>query len=172
MSAAAAAMRLLRPLLAAAAIALAASPGWTAAPRNAPAWNQLGAEQQRILAPLQQDWETLDTVRKQKWIGVAKRYPTMTPTQQKRVQRRMEAWVKLTPEQRRQARDSYRNLSKLSPEKKQDLKKQWAEYQQLSPQERRNLDAVDGKVPARKARPQKPPADAAAQSRRTQPAPK
>jgi hypothetical protein len=42
-----------------------------------PAWAELTAEQQKILAPLKADWESLPTERKRKWIGIAKRYPTL-----------------------------------------------------------------------------------------------
>ena len=38
-----------------------------------PAWAELNAEQQQILAPLKPDWETLEPERKRKWIGIAKR---------------------------------------------------------------------------------------------------
>jgi len=55
-----------------------------------PAWAELTAEQQMILAPLKADWESLETERRRKWIGVAKRYGKMTPQGQERVQRRMQ----------------------------------------------------------------------------------
>jgi len=111
------------------------------APRGKPTWAELTAEQQAILSPLKPDWETLDNDRRRKWIGIAKRYPKMTPTQQERVQKRMEAWVKLTVEQRRQARENYKRIAKVPPEKRAKLRQQWAEYQALSPQERQAAGA-------------------------------
>ena len=72
------------------------------------AWAELTAEQQKILAPLKADWESLEPERRRKWIGIAKRYPKMKAEEQERVQRRMQAWAKLTPEQRRQARETYK----------------------------------------------------------------
>ena len=66
-----------------------------------PAWAELTAEQQLILAPLKSDWDTLEVERRQKWIQIAKRYPRMKPLEQDRVQRRMQAWASLSPEQRR-----------------------------------------------------------------------
>lgn len=98
------------------------------APASRLAWGELTAEQQQILAPLKADWDSLEPERKRKWIGIAKRYPKMTPKGQERVQRRMQAWANLTPEQRRQARETYKRLAK-SPEKKKALRQQWAEYQ-------------------------------------------
>jgi hypothetical protein len=106
-----------------------------------PAWAELTAEQQQILAPLKADWESLGPERRRKWIGVAKRYPGMTKQSQERVQRRMQTWAKLTPEQRRQARETYKQIVKVPPEKRANLRQQWAEYQQLPEHERENLVA-------------------------------
>lgn len=175
MSTGPAAMRLLRPFILSVAILFAAAGAEAAAPpKKAPAWAELNAEQQRILAPLARDWDQLDNARKRKWVGVAGRYPTMSQTEQARVQRRMEAWAKLTPEQRRQARESYRNISKLPPEKKQDLKQQWAEYQSLAPEERRKLGTPppEPKAAERKRAVRKPATPNPAPSPQTQPSEK
>jgi hypothetical protein len=110
-----------------------------------PAWAELTAQQQEILAPLKADWESLEPERRRKWIGVAKRYPKMTPLGQERVQRRMQTWAKLTPEQRRQARETYKRIVKVPPEKRGKLREQWAEYQQLPPQERESLTSEPGR---------------------------
>jgi hypothetical protein len=117
----------------------AAKPAAQAKANARPAWAELTAEQQQILAPLKADWESLEPERRRKWIGVAKRYPKMTPLGQERVQRRMQVWAKLTPEQRRQARETYKQIVKVPPEKRGKLREQWAEYQQLPPQERESL---------------------------------
>src|SRR5207244_8207402 len=42
-----------------------------------PHWAELTAEQQRVLAPLKVDWESLDRDRKLTWVGIAKRYPKL-----------------------------------------------------------------------------------------------
>jgi hypothetical protein len=104
-----------------------------------PAWAELTAEQQQILAPLKADWDSLEPERRRKWIGVAKRYPSMTKRGQERVQRRMQVWAKLTPEQRRHARETYKQMAKVPPEKRGKLREQWAEYQQLPQEERDSL---------------------------------
>jgi len=109
--------------------------------RARPAWAELTAEQQMILAPLKADWESLETERRRKWIGVAKRYGKMTPQGQERVQRRMQTWAKLTPEQRRQARETYKQIVKAPPSKRDKLRQQWAEYQSLAPREREEITA-------------------------------
>ena len=126
---------------------LLASAGAASAPpaKNRPAWAELTAEQQMVLAPLKADWESLEVRNKRKWIGIAKRYPTLKPQEQERVQKRMQDWAKLTSAQRRQARETYKNIAKAPPEKRANLRQQWAEYQALPPNERQNL------VPPQKA---------------------
>jgi Protein of unknown function (DUF3106) len=119
--------------LAAALALLGSAAGAAAAPGKDRRWAELNAEQQRVLAPLSAEWDRLEPAQRVSWIGVAKRYPKMTPIGQKRVQTRMKKWVKLTPEQRKLARENYRRISKVPPAKRGDLKQQWDEYQSLPP---------------------------------------
>ncbi len=115
--------------------------------QNRPAWAELTAEQQMILAPLKADWESLAPDRRRKWIGIAKRYPGMKPEEQERVQRRMQAWAKLSPEQRRIARENYKRIAKQRAEKQQQLAERWAEYQALPPHERYSYVPPPGSPP-------------------------
>ena len=86
--------------------------------------------QQAVLAPLKEDWSTLDTTRRKKWVKVANGYPKLKPVAQKRLQARMQHWAKLTPEQRRVAREKYLAIKKMPPEKRAHVKSQWQQYQQ------------------------------------------
>lgn len=105
-----------------------------------PAWAELTADQQRVLAPLKPDWDALEPERRQKWVAIAKRYPKMKPEEQERVTRRMQAWAKLTPEQRRVARENYKRIAKVPREERnRNLRQEWAEYQALTPHERQGL---------------------------------
>jgi hypothetical protein len=105
-----------------------------------PAWAELTAEQQQVLAPLKADWDTLEPERRQKWLAIAKRYPKMNAEGKERVQKRMQAWARLTPEQRRQARENYKHLAKTPREQRdKKLREAWAEYQALPPSERQSL---------------------------------
>jgi hypothetical protein len=106
---------------------------------NRPAWAELTADQQMILAPLKDDWTSLAPERRRKWVGIAKRYPTMNAKEQERVQRRMQRWAALTPEQRAQARENYKRIAKQRAEKRQKLAERWAEYQALPPDQRDRL---------------------------------
>jgi len=118
-----------------------------------PAWAELTAEQQQVLAPLKADWDSLEPERRQKWIAIAKRYPRMKQVEQERVQRRMQAWARLSPEQRRQARENYKHLAKAPrPAPNKDLRQAWAEYQALSPYERQSLAPQTSTDPRRQKR--------------------
>ena len=96
-----------RALLAIAAIILAlALPASAAAPSlNTPNWVDLNPQQKVILAPLAGEWNRMEPYRRQKWLGIAKRFPTMTPDEQARVEERMQVWVKVSPDDRKAARD-------------------------------------------------------------------
>jgi hypothetical protein len=101
-----------------------------AAPK--PAWAELSASQQQVLAPLQREWEQLDTVRRKKWVSIADRYPTMKPAEQQRLQKRMQEWANLTPEERRAARERYQTLKKLTPQERKEVRQKWKEQQESS----------------------------------------
>ena len=70
------------------ALALCAAMVW-AAPALAQDWAQLTPDQQRILAPLRDEWANIEPARRQKWLEIARRYPSMAPAQQERLQTRM-----------------------------------------------------------------------------------
>ena len=109
----------------------------TAAPSTAviatppqPAWTALAPDQKQILSPLAGDWDKMENYRRKKWLGIAKRYPTMKPEEQQRIQERMREWAALPPEVRQEAREKFKEYNKLSPEAKAALRQRWQEYQQ------------------------------------------
>jgi hypothetical protein len=104
---------------------------------SGPQWAELNAEQQHILAPLKSDWENLGPQTRRKWIGITKRYATMKPVEQQRIQARMQRWANLSPQQRAQARENYKRMAKASAEKRRKLREQWAKYQASLPPEQR-----------------------------------
>lgn len=128
---------------------------FAAAPaKKNPAWVDLSPAQQQTLKPLAAEWDALDAPRRAKWLGIAKRYPSMSATEQKRVQERMAEWVNLTPDQRRAAREQYRKIGKLPPAKREVVSQHWEEYQQLPPEVKKTL-AAENKKKADKLEPRK-----------------
>lgn len=126
-------------------------PSTALAQRSSPAWSQLTPEQQRILAPIHGEWDKLDAPRKQKWIGVAQRYPRMTSSEQERLQRRMKEWAALSPEQRQAAREKYREFEQLPPEERQSMRAKWEKFQEAQAakeaEKRAAAEAADAVAP-------------------------
>ncbi len=104
-----------------------------------PQWTELTVEQKVILAPLSDNWDAMEYNRQKKWLGITRRFATMTPEEQRRIQSQMQEWAKLTPEQRRLARESFMTANKLPIEKKQELRQKWEEYSNLPEEEKERL---------------------------------
>ena len=133
-------------------IALSAFAATAAAEKKQPDWAQLTSEQQQILAPLEIDWKNFEDRKRKKWLLLAKRYPTMKPEEQQRLQTQMKDWAKLTPEQRRIARENYKKLAKQPPEKREVVKQKWQEDQTKKQAPSKSAPAASA-VPATPAAP-------------------
>jgi hypothetical protein len=101
-------------------------------------WSELTPAQRTALKPLERDWSTIDTDRKQKWVQIAGRMPSMPPAERERVQARMTEWTRLSPQQRGEARLAFEQAKQVSP---QDRHAQWEAYQALPAEQRRQLQA-------------------------------
>ena len=108
--------------------ASARRPGTAFRPPSASSWRRWRRE-----------WDKLDAQRKQKWLGIAQRYPKMSVEEQARVRQQMGTWAQLSPAERQAAREQYKSLRALPPEKKQEVRQQWEQYQSLPPEKRREL---------------------------------
>lgn len=107
-------------------------------PEQGPAWSALTPAQQTALAPLRQDWPTIDAGRKQKWLEVVQRFSALTPAERERVQERMAAWARMTPAERGRARLQFQESRTIPAQERQAL---WEAYQALPSEERRALAA-------------------------------
>ena len=133
------------------------------AAKHSGSWESLSPVQQRILAPLEEDWNYLSSERRQKWIQVANLYPKMKTVDQERLQSRMNDWAKLSQKDRRIARDNYLSSLRFPADEKASA---WQAYQQLSPEEKKKLAAKEDKkkkptaanAPALQTRPSAVPA--------------
>ena len=125
-------------------------------PLPQPSWAELNTEQKRVLAPLAGDWDKMDGFRRKKWLGIAQRYPSLSPDEQARMQRRMTEWAKLTPDERKRAREKYQSLQKASPEKKEAVKLKWEEYKELPESEKNRLTVEAARKPTPRPTPTKP----------------
>lgn len=120
-----------------------ATTGWAATPSPSliatppqPMWSELSVQQKIVLAPLSDDWDSLESYRQKKWLGIVARFSKIAPEEQHRIQEQMQEWGKLTPEERQLARENFKAANKLSTEDKQKFKKKWAEYVNLPDDEK------------------------------------
>lgn len=114
------------------------SPSLAATPPQ-PNWSELTVKQKIVLAPLSDDWDSLEYFRQKTWLGIAARFPSITPEEQRRIQGQMQEWGKLSSEQRQLARENYLSVIQLPLEKKRELKEKWKEYSSLPEEEREKL---------------------------------
>jgi len=156
-----------RRLLGAIALGLTlAGSVWATPPASAvigtppqPGWRELSVAQRTILAPLGNEWDSLENYRKKKWLLIIERFPKMSADEQRRVQDRMREWTRMTPEQRAQVRDSYKEFNQLPQDKRQALKEKWEAYSNLPPEEKERV-RQGGKLPTKPAA--NPPSDSPA----------
>ena len=108
-------------------------------PLSQPNWSELNPQQKQILAPLANDWDGLESFRRKKWLGIAKRYPAMTPEQQQRVQVQMKPWSSLAPEERNAARERFKKQHTAPHEQREAKRQKWEEYKVLPESEKRKF---------------------------------
>ena len=110
----------------------------TAIPEKKPdgTWEGLKPAQQKILAPLEGDWDYMLPDSRKKWIQIANIYPKMSAQDQERLQSRMTGWSNLSQKERRLARENYLSSLKFPAEKKVEA---WSAYQKLSDDQKKKL---------------------------------
>ncbi len=99
-------------------------------------WEGLKPTQQKILAPLEGDWDYMLPESRKKWVQIANLYPKMSEQDQARLQSRMTSWSNLSQRDRRIARENYLASLKFPAEKKAEA---WSAYQKLSDEEKKKL---------------------------------
>ncbi|MBU3575844.1 DUF3106 domain-containing protein [Polynucleobacter sp. UK-Mo-2m-Kol15] len=99
-------------------------------------WESLKPGQQKILAPLESDWDYMLPDSRKKWIQVANLYPKMSEADQQRLQSRMTGWSNLSQKDRRLARENYLGSLKFPAEKKAEA---WTAYQKLTDEQKKKL---------------------------------
>jgi len=103
-----------------------------------------------LLAPLAKDWDATESFRRKKWVGIAQRYPSMTPEQQQRVQGQMKTWANMSPEERNVVRQKFKQLNKASPEQRATIRKEWEQYDELSEADKQQFKQHAAKKKAQK----------------------
>ena len=99
-------------------------------------WVALTPSQQSALAPLQQQWASLDVNRRQQWIAVAERVRALPAEDRARLTDRMLNWVDLPASERSATRLQFQQAQAWSA---QERSTRWDEYQSLHPDARKIL---------------------------------
>ena len=119
-----------------------AGAAWAAGGAEAgPKWSELTPAQRTALRPLERDWASIASDRKEKWVEIAGRMPSMPVAERERVQARMTEWARLSPQQRGQARLGFQEAKELPP---QDRQARWEAYQSLTPEQKKQLQSRAG----------------------------
>lgn len=102
---------------------------WSASKMDvaAPAWQTLTPMQQKVLAPVSDDWAGMSNLQRHRLLAIAAKYPQLKPEAQQRFQKRLTTWTSLTKEQRELARQNYKKLKQLPPQKQQVVKQKLLE---------------------------------------------
>ena len=115
-----------------------------AIPAKAPdgTWESLNQNQQKILAPLESDWDYMLPDSRKKWIYISNIYPKMSSQDQERLQSRMTGWSNLSQKDRRIARENYLASLQFPAEKKAEA---WSAYQKLTDEQKKKLAEMEAK---------------------------
>ena len=102
----------------------------TAAPRAEAGvrWQALTPVQRQALGPLEKEWPSIDATRKQKWLTIADRYPSLPAPERARITERMTEWARLTPTERGEVRLRYQEARQVPGPARSA---RWEEYQHL-----------------------------------------
>ncbi|MEP7303243.1 MAG: DUF3106 domain-containing protein [Caldimonas sp.] len=91
-------------------------------------WQTLSPLQRQALAPLEREWAGIDASRKQKWLAIADRYPTLPAPERTRIAERMTEWARLSPVERGELRLRYQEARQVPAPARSA---RWEEYQNL-----------------------------------------
>lgn len=117
-----------------------------------PLWSDLTEAQQQALAPLTEQWPTMNEPHKRKWLALSQNFSQLSADGQAILQSRMREWAALSPQKRTAARLNFAGVQQLPQDEK---KAKWEAYQALSPEAKRKLAAqqpqpVTGAAPVTK----------------------
>ncbi|MGH8113491.1 MAG: DUF3106 domain-containing protein [Rhodanobacteraceae bacterium] len=108
-------------------------------PKAPLAWSSLGADQQRMLAPIRNQWEQLRPARQHRLAAHAHHWATLSPARQRQIRARLTRWAAMSPAQRRQLRQNARVFHNLTPEERAKVSEAFKKFQSLPAEQRRAL---------------------------------
>ncbi len=98
-------------------------------------WSLLPDNEQKILLPLADKWESMGSTQQEKWRAIARKYPSLPPREQQKILRRMTRWAGAAPEQRAVAREKFQTYKKKKPEEQERVRSAWQSRQTAKQQD-------------------------------------
>jgi hypothetical protein len=117
-------------------------------------WQTLTPVQRQALGPLEREWPGIDASRKQKWLVIADRYPSLPAPERARITERMTEWARLTPAERGEVRLRYQEARQVPAPARSE---RWQEYQKLPADAKQQFAARAATSTASGARPEPSP---------------
>lgn len=103
------------------------------------AWSAMSTQQQRMLAPLQDQWSRMHPARQHRLAERAQHWANLPPPRQQQIRERLTRWARMTPAQRRQLRENARAFHRLTPQERTRVSEAFRKFQSLPPAQRRAL---------------------------------
>lgn len=126
-------MNRLTPLALASLLAVAA-PSHAQSAATLPDWDHLSASQRELLiAPIRDRWNANPDAR-DRMLGHASRWKSLTPEQRAQARRGMERWQGMSPAERARAHEAFKRFRQMSPEEKKAMREK---LRAMTPEQRR-----------------------------------
>lgn len=96
-------------------------------------WSELSGKQQELLAPLKNEWSSMNNAQRERWLKVGRNYENAPVERQEIMRDRVSTWSEMSPRDKAAARENYKALK----EKRQgERNSSWNSYQSLDPKQR------------------------------------
>lgn len=102
-------------------------------------WSSLSTQQQRMLAPVQGQWDKIRPARQHRLAEHALHWAALPPERQQQIRERLTRWAHMTPEQRRQLRENARAFRDLTPAERAKVHAAYERFRSLPPAQREVL---------------------------------
>ncbi|HEX7348897.1 MAG TPA: DUF3106 domain-containing protein [Rhodanobacteraceae bacterium] len=102
-------------------------------------WGSLSPTQQRMLAPVRNQWTRMPAARQQHLAARAEHWAGLPPAHQQLIQQRLTRWAAMTPAQRRELRANARAFRSLPPAERARISAAYRRFQSLPPAKRRAM---------------------------------
>jgi hypothetical protein len=91
-------------------------------------WQKLSPSAQSVLKPLEEKWPSMNSLQREKWLSVTKKFDRLSIGEQNRIHRRMKRWSEVPSDQKSLARKNFKAFSQNQSDKNNDALSAWKSY--------------------------------------------